>query len=292
MSTTEDVDTTSPDSGSIYRVLDDLRRFSTDERQKGDLFEELMADFLIQDPTYGSRFSIVVKWTDWPGRGNRTDTGIDLVATERETGDLCAIQCKFYDPDHWLAKEDLDSFFTESGKTPFKSRLVISTTDHWSKNAERALENQQIPVSRLRVQDLDASPVDWSTFDIARPQRLQLRDKKKLRPHQEVALEKVRAGLGEVDRGKLIMACGTGKTFTSLRIAETMVGSGGKVLFLVPSISLLSQSLKEWSSEALVPLRVFAVCSDPRAGKRTASEDIGPYDLAYPATTDAARLNE
>jgi predicted helicase len=277
-------------SSTIYRVLDDLRRFSTDERQKGDRFEDLMADFLVTDPTYGSRFAVVMKWTDWPGRGGRVDTGIDLVAQERETGDLCAIQCKFYDPDHHLAKEDLDSFFTESGKVPFKTRMVISTTDHWSKHAEAALENQQIPVTRLRVQDLDASPVDWSRFNIARPQRLQLRDRKKLRPHQEVALEKVLAGLGETDRGKLIMACGTGKTFTSLRIAETMVGAGGKVLFLVPSISLLSQSLKEWSSEALVPLRVFAVCSDPRAGKRTASEDIGPYDLAYPATTDAARL--
>ena len=292
MTAPDAVDVERPESGSIYRVLDNLRRFSTDERQKGDRFEDLMVDFLLRDPTYGSRFSVVVKWNDWPGRGKRTDTGIDLVATERETGDLCAIQCKFYDPDHYLAKEDLDSFFTESGKTPFKSRMVISTTDHWSKNAERALENQQIPVSRLRVQDLDASPVDWGTFDVARPQRLRLRDKKKLRPHQQVALEKVMAGLGETDRGKLIMACGTGKTFTSLRIAETMAGGGGKVLFLVPSISLLSQSLKEWSSEALVPQRVFAVCSDPRAGKRTASEDIGPYDLAYPATTDATCLAE
>jgi len=292
MSPTNALEVEEGQPGSIYRVLGDLRRFSSDERQKGDRFEDLMADFLIRDPTYGSRFAVVVKWTDWPGRGNRTDTGIDLVATERESGELCAIQCKFYDPDHYLAKEDLDSFFTESGKTPFKSRLVISTTDHWSKNAERALENQQIPVSRLRVQDLDGSPVDWSTFDVARPQRLQLRDRKRLRPHQQVALEKVVAGLGETGRGKLIMACGTGKTFASLRIAEEIVGAGGRVLFLVPSISLLSQSLKEWSSEALVPLRMFAVCSDPRAGKRTASEDIGPYDLAFPATTDAARLAE
>lgn len=276
--------------GSIYRVLDNLRRFSTDERQKGDRFEDLMTAFLMTDPTYGTRFEIVWKWTDWPSRGGRTDTGIDLVARERETGDLCAIQCKFYDPDHYLAKEDLDSFFTESGKVPFKTRMVISTTDHWSKNAEAALENQQIPVTRLRVQDLDDSPVDWSAFDLARPQQMRLRDKKSLLPHQEVALEKVIGGLGEGDRGKLIMACGTGKTFTSLRIAERLVGGGGKVLFLVPSISLLSQSLKEWSSEAEVPLRVFAVCSDPRAGKRTASEDIGPYDLAFPATTDAERL--
>lgn len=275
---------------SIYEVLDDLRRVATDERGKGDLFEHLMVAYLQTDPTYARRFAHVWRWTDWPDRPAHPDTGIDLIAEERETGGLCAIQCKFYDPDHYLQKEDLDSFFTESGKSPFATRLVISTTDRWSKHAEAALEGQQIPVTRLRVQDLDDSPVDWDLFDVARPKELVRRAPKELRPHQHVALDAVVAGLADHDRGKLIMACGTGKTFTTLRLAERMAGGGGKVLFLVPSISLLSQSLKEWSSEAKVPLRVFAVCSDVRAGKRTASEDIGPYDLAYPATTDAKRL--
>jgi predicted helicase len=277
---------------SIHEILAELRSSSTDERDKGDKFERLMAAYLRTDPLYADRYTNVWLWSDWPGREGKPDTGIDLVAEERDGGCLCAIQCKFYDPTHSLQKADLDSFFTASGKAGFTSRMVISTTDDWGKNAEEALENQQIPVTRLRVQDLDSSPVDWSQFSVAKPDQIELLPKKQLRPHQIVALEKVKASLATGDRGKLIMACGTGKTFTALRIAEDLVPAGGTALFLVPSISLISQSLKEWSSEAALPLRLFAVCSDPRVGRRTASEDIGPYDLAFPASTDPAKLIE
>jgi predicted helicase len=275
---------------TIYEVLDDLRRASSDEREKGDRFERLMAAYLRTDPMYAAKYSDVWLWGYWPNRGGRPDTGIDLVARERESGELCAIQCKFYDPSHTLQKENLDSFFTASGKAGFTSRMVISTTDSWSKNAEEALEDQQIPVMRLRVQDLDDSPIDWSAFSVIRPDEIARRPQKTIRPHQQVAMEKVMAGLAVAARGKLVMACGTGKTFASLKIAERLVPGGGSVLFLVPSISLLSQSLKEWSSEAEAYLRIFAVCSDPRVGKRTQSEDIGAYDLAYPASTDPEKL--
>lgn len=277
---------------TIHDILAELRASSSDERDKGDKFEHLMAAYLRTDPLYADRYANIWRWTDWPGRESKADTGIDLVAEERDGAGLCAIQCKFYDPTHSLQKSDIDSFFTASGKLGFTSRMVISTTDHWGKNAEDALENQQIPVIRLRVQDLDSSPVDWSQFSLAKPDQIELLPKKQLRPHQLVALEKVKTGLVAGDRGKLIMACGTGKTFTALRIAEDLVPLGGTALFLVPSISLISQSLKEWSSEATNPLRLFAVCSDPRAGKRTASEDIGAYDLAFPASTDPTRLIE
>lgn len=275
---------------TIHEVLDDLRRTATDERDKGDKFEHLMAAYLRTDPMYATRFSDVWLWRDWPDRRRKPDTGIDLVAQERDTGYLCAIQCKFYSPDQILQKEHLDSFFTASGKAGFSSRMVISTTDRWSKNAEDALEDQQIPVMRLRVQDLDDSPIDWSQFSLARPDSMSRRPQKRILPHQQLALEGVIKGFGQADRGKMIMACGTGKTFASLKIAEHLVPAGGTALFLVPSISLLSQSLKEWSSEAEKPLRLFAVCSDPRVGKRTKSEDIGAYDLAYPASTDPGKL--
>jgi predicted helicase len=277
---------------TIFDILSELRKSSTDERDKGDKFERLMVAYLRTDPLYADRFSNVWLWTDWPGREGKPDTGIDLVAEERDGSGCCAIQCKFFDRSHYIQKGDIDSFFTASGKAGFTSRMVISTSDNWGKHAEDALENQQVPVTRLRVQDLDSSPVDWSQFSLAKPDDIELRPKKEIRPHQLVALEKVRAGLATNDRGKLIMACGTGKTFTALRIAEDLVGPGGSILFLVPSISLISQSLKEWSSEASVPLHILAVCSDPRAGRRTASEDIGPYDLAYPASTSAEKLLE
>jgi predicted helicase len=276
---------------TVRQLLDDLRSAAWDERDKGDRLERLIASYLRTDPLYVQKYGEVWRWSDWPDRPG-SDTGIDLVARERETGELCAIRCKFYDPTHTLAKEDIDSFFTASGKEGFTSRLIVSTTDRWSKNAEDALEGQQIPVSRLRVQDLDESGIDWSQFSLAKPEQMERRAHKSLLSHQEFALQRVAEGFAVADRGKLIMACGTGKTFTSLRVAEHLVERGGSVLFLVPSISLLSQALKEWAVDAVVPLRTYAVCSDVRVGKRTKSEDIGSYDLALPATTNATKLHE
>ena len=184
------------------------------------------------------------------------------------TGELCAIQCKFYDPTHTLQKDDIDSFFTASGKAGFTSRLIVSTTDKWSKDAEEALEGQQIPVSRLRVQDLDDSPVDWSQFSLAQPEDAERR-RRSIFARTRPCLQKVAEGFASGDRGKLIMACGTGKTFTALKIVEELVPGADPLLFLVPSISLLSQSLKEWSSDIGGAATIFAVCSDVRVGKRT-----------------------
>ncbi len=268
-------------SNSIHSILALFREEAASNRDLGDKFERLIASFLSKDPLYAELYSDVWLWMEWPGRGNKPDTGIDLVAKERATGDLTAIQCKFVDPEYHLQKADIDSFFTASGKAPFTCRLIISTTDKWSKHAEEACANQQIPVSRLRVQDLDESPIDWSDFRINRPQDIQLRKKKVIRPHQATAHDKVINGFKQADRGKLIMACGTGKTFTSLKIAETFVPAGGNVLFLVPSISLLSQTLTEWTAVSENPISSFAVCSDPKVGsKKGEEEDITTHDLA------------
>lgn len=293
---------------TIHNVLEDYRQTATSTRNQGDKFERLMLAYLKTDPLYQEKYSDVWLWSDWPGRDGG-DTGIDLVAQERDTGEYCAIQCKFYDPAHSLQKSDIDSFFTASGKAPFSSRLIVSTTDKWGKNAEKALENQQIAVNRLRVQDLAQSPIDWEQFIWEKPGHLSLKPKKQLRPHQQSALEKVIAGFSkqnevlhkavdntvagfeQADRGKLIMACGTGKTFTSLKIAEEMAkstGDHGFVLFLVPSISLLSQTLREWSAECQLSLHNFTVCSDTKVGKT--QEDIKTHDLALPATTDPEKL--
>ena len=273
---------------TIHNILDELAEAATDHRDKGDKFERLIRAYLTTDPLYVSRFSNVWMWNDWPGRNAKGDTGIDLVAEERDTGSLVAIQCKFYAPTYTLQKGDIDSFFTASGKAPFASRLIVSTTDKWSKHAEDALADQHSPCARLRVQDLDDSAVDWSKFSLAKPDQVVLRTKKKPYKHQQAAIKAVAKGFEDHDRGKLIMACGTGKTFTSLKIVEQETPSDGLVLFLVPSISLLSQTLKEWTAQATDELRAFAVCSDTKVGKH--SEDIAVHDLAFPATTDAKRL--
>jgi predicted helicase len=277
---------------ALDRVLARLRQVATSQRDLGDRFERLMRAYLRADPLFANRFAEVWQWQDWPGRDGKSDTGIDLVAAEHDGG-VCAIQCKFYAPGHALQKADIDSFFTASGKHPFTSRLILSTTDAWSANAEAALDKQQIPVQRLRLADLADSPVDWEAVDPSNPATVRAGEFKTPRPHQLEAIERVMAGLEVADRGKLVMACGTGKTYTALQLAEWFAaeheGPGpARVLFLVPSISLLSQSLREWTAQVRTPMRCFAVCSDTKVSKR--SEDISAHDLAYPATTDPDRL--
>ena len=279
----------------IKVILDGLYFDARTQRGKGTAFERLVRQFLLTDPRHAERFDEVWMWSDWPERGARPDRGIDLVARERETGELCAVQCKFYDPDTGvITKGDVDSFLAESGTGEFTSRLFVSTTEHWNSAAEETVSRQAIPVSRVGLEDLFNSTIDWDSFSLETPEVMVRTGGKSLREHQKRALDAVTTGMSTTDRGKLIMACGTGKTFTSLRIAEAMAGPGGRVLFLVPSIALLSQTLMEWSAESEVPLRSFAVCSDTKVGKgrkRTSlSEDISVVDLAIPATTDGAAL--
>ncbi len=279
-------------TATIYTILDEFRQAATSNRDLGDKFERLIAAFLKTDPLYVDLYSDVWLWQEWPNRGPHADAGIDLVARERCTGELCAIQCKFYDPSHWLSKADIDSFFTASGRVPFTRRMIVSTTDKWGSNAEEALKEQHTPVVRLCVRDLEASPVDWSQFSLNRPQDMRLKTKDDLREHQRQALAAVAAGFGSGDRGKLIMACGTGKTFTALKISEALCPTqeASFVLFLVPSLSLLSQSLREWTAQAEAPIHSLAVCSDTKVGQRKDAEDVSVHDLAFPPTTSGVRL--
>ncbi|MHB8447717.1 MAG: restriction endonuclease, partial [Rudaea sp.] len=280
-------------STSIHNILEEFRQAARDKRDLGDKFERLFANYLVTEPFYRDRFGQVWMWSEWPGRGKRPDTGIDLVAEERDGSGLCAIQCKFYAPEHRLEKADLDSFFATSAKSPFTSRIVVSTTDDWSKHAEELLEDDRVPCVRIRLQDLEDSAVDWSRFSLSRPDKMQLRPRKTPRPHQKAAIKDVLQGFIGADRGKLIMACGTGKTFTALRIAQAFAeDKPTRVLFLVPSIALLGQALKEWSLECTVPMHPLAVCSDAKAGKPTDDEDIRVHDLPFPATTDARKLGK
>lgn len=275
---------------TIHQVLDEYRHLAFDERHKGSLFEDLIEKWLRADSFYGSYFKSVSTFAQWAKENGKlgNDTGIDLVAID-QTNRTWAIQCKFYDENATIEKKDIDSFFTASGKNPFVGRIIFTTTDHWSKNAEDALEDQQIPVIRLRVQDLDQSNVSWDDFTFNNPTDLKQKPKKKLREHQVQALTSVEQYLKSHERGKLVMACGTGKTLTSLRIAESQISKNGAILYLVPSISLLSQTLTEWVNESETEFDFYAVCSDVKIGKRQ-SEDIQVFDLNYPATTDASKL--
>ncbi len=280
----------------LDRLLESYRTDTISERDKGTAFEKLIAAWLVTDPLQAKRFQRAELWSDWARRRqqDRSDTGIDLVAT-RHDGGIAAIQCKFFDADRRIRKEDIDSFISASAKHTFVERMIVETTDMpWSTNAETMLHGQTIPTIRIGLQDLRESRVDWSWF--AATGQISCPEPKTLRQDQKEALEAVRSGLADADRGKLIMACGTGKTLTSLRIAEEMAGSGGHVLFLVPSLALMAQTVREWCVDAVLPITSFAVCSDTQVGRRRRHKndtaEIEVTDLAFPATTDAAPLSQ
>lgn len=285
---------------SFHKILDHYRQFSFSERDKGDRFERLIQAYLQTDPTYSNSLKYVWMWNEFPGKADfgGKDTGIDLVALTYE-GEYWAIQCKCYAEKARIDKAEVDSFLSTSSRdfkneqfetTSFSRRIWVSTTNNWSTNAEETIKNQNPPVTRINLTDLSEAPVNWETLQKGITGDLARTEKKTLRPHQVEALNHTNSHFQENDRGKLIMACGTGKTFTSLRIAENETNNNGVVLFLVPSIALLGQTLREWSSDAEKPIKPIAICSDSRItrqrGNLNDDEDFSVVDLAFPASTD------
>ena len=281
---------------AFFDLINIYRTTAKSEREKGTYFELLCIKYFENEPAYADLFTKVQPYTEWAKEQGLTgkDTGIDLVATDKDGG-FCAIQCKLYDADRKVSKSEIDSFLSAASKTYFKSRIIVSTTNEWSQNALDTLENQDPPVTKIDLATLANSVIDWARF--LEKKEVVFKPKKRLRPHQSAALTNVKIGLYDqkLDRGKLIMACGTGKTFTSLKIAEECAGKGKRVLFLVPSLSLLSQTLTEWTQESTTPLHSYAVCSDTEVGKKKNKSPIDAvttlaHELQYPATTDAEKL--
>ena len=271
--------------GDVYRRLTD--RYP-DPQERGRQFEPLVAQVLRTDRMFRERYSRVWRWSEWPGRRSG-DIGVDIVA-QRYDGGLTAIQCKCYAPGSTLYGQDLATFLAYTN-ADFDERLIVSTTPNWSRNLRVLISNQRPPVQRLDLFGLEATTIDWDAYVQNEATPLPERSRKTVRPHQQRALADVLAGLAKHDRGKLIMACGSGKTFTGLRVADEIAGAGGRVLFAAPSISLVAQALREWAADADTPIRAFAVCSDPKVG--LGDEDgARAYDLPIPATTDPARLAE
>lgn len=292
---------------TIYDILSHFRATSFTEKEKGTQFERLMRAWLKTDARYAHLFEHVWLWEEFPSRKDfgGQDTGIDLVAKTHE-GDYWAIQCKCYAEDTVIDKAAVDSFLATSSRTftnevtlqttSFAHRLWIATTSHWSSNAEEAIQNQRPPVSRVNLYDLDHSAVDWSKIFEGLEGKAALSEKKQLREHQREALKAAHQHFLSHDRGKLIMACGTGKTFTSLKLIEQELEGKGLVLFLVPSIALLGQSLNDWMGDAETPIKAVCICSDSRASRKIKRGnpndelETSIVDLALPASTNTASI--
>ena len=281
-----------PTNPGFQSTLDYIREAARSERQKGDLFERLMLTYFSEDPDYKKQFSEVYLYKDWAALQtgyDANDIGIDLVAKERDGG-YCAIQCKCYAPDTRISKTHLDSFIAASASELFTSRLIVDTGGEWGPNALRTIDPIKDKLRIIRYSDLESSPFDWPDLSLHDPEQLTYKQRRfHLKDHQKEAFDDVINGFKEADRGKLIMACGTGKTFTALRIAEAIAGTAGRVLYLVPSIGLLSQAMREWSEQRGINHSYVGICSDTHAG--STSEDASIQELKIPVTTDPSSIS-
>lgn len=241
---------------SFASILESYRKMSRNEREKGQRFEVLMKHFLKTAPLYKQDIEEVWLWNEFPFRKDfgGTDLGIDLVA-KTYTGDYWSIQCKFYQENTTIQETAVSNFVTNSSRSfqdeqgmtrHFSLMLWIDTKSSWSRNAEKVTRNQSIPFQRLGYYDLRDAEVDWDALaDGLEGAEARPAAKKTPREHQVEAIQAAHAYFKDHDRGKLIMACGTGKTYTALNIMETETQKNGFALFLVPSIALLSQTLRE-----------------------------------------------
>ena len=257
-------------------LLDNL---DPDDQKRGKQFELICKWFLENDPCYKLQLKQVWLWKNWPQRPG-SDIGIDLVA-ETHTGEFWAIQSKAYHKNHRISKPDVDTFLSASSTATFSYRLLIATTNILGKNAERTLGHQEKGVGRKLLHDLEISDLDWPDS----PDKLyptQINPKEPL-PHQQNAIKDVMTGLFASPRGQLIMACGTGKTLVGLWVSEAL--GCERILVIVPSLTLLAQTLREWSYNASRPFEFLPVCSDDTVW----DEDnliSNVSELGVPATTD------
>ena len=279
---------------SFDRLLEDIETRSRSTAEKGRRFEDVARAYFLHDPVQKQRFDEVLTYGDWAQRRgeSRQDTGIDLMARERDDTGWCAIQAKFYRPGSQLSKAGIDSFLADSDRPDIASRILIDTTSRdLSAHVRETLRRSSRPFQRVGLQRLRTSGLDWASV-LRGDAEIETLPRKTPREHQQEAIRATIKGFKHADRGQLIMACGTGKTFTGLEIAQEVAGAGGSVLVLVPSLALMSQTIREWSADARVALRSFAVCSDSWVGRtraRISADEIHMEltDLELPATTDA-----
>lgn len=282
---------------SFDSLVQQINELAETQRDRGTYFEYLARAYFQNEPTYQNEFENIWMLADVPEEYGipKTDIGVDLVA-ETFTGELVAIQAKFYD--RAIQKSNIDSFLSELGKDYYKSGIIVTSTDKWGKNAEKALADRS-DVVRIGLSDLRNSRIDWDKFSFERPDEVTVKAKKKPRYYQKEVIEKALAYFKENDRGQLIMAPGTGKTFTSLKVAEAMAKESDKeqyvVLYLVPSIQLLTQTLRGWNNDTDMTMSSMAVTSDRNASRSSVKQDesniqIKASDIGYPATTSPEKV--
>ena len=291
---------------TIHDILHEIRLKALTEREKGGDFERLMKLWFLTDPRY-SNLEKVWLWEEFPCRKDfgGKDLGIDLVA-RTEYGDYWAIQCKCYAEDATIDKAAVDSFLANASRTfvdsetfqtrEFSNLIWVQTSrKRWGANAETAIQGLSKPFNRISLYDLEISSVDWDKLREGLYGGSARLSGKQPMAHQLTAMSKAYDYFvtNGNERGKLIMACGTGKTYTSLKIMEQMTEKDAFVLFMVPSIALLGQTLNAWMSDKQDEMKAVCVCSDAKVVRMTKDaddEDTSIVDLAVPASTNIASI--
>ena len=288
---------------NFIKVLEKYRTNAFSERDKGNRFERLIRAYLLTEPIYKTTIETVWLWKDFPYRDDfgGKDIGIDLVAKTYD-GEYWSIQCKCYAENAYIDKAAVDTFIATTGKRfrndelisqNFSRGLFIATSRNLSVTVNEIFANQNIPYNIITLDKLENAPVDWAQLDNEIYGEKAALKKRNLMDHQAKAVHCFHEHFKSADRGRLIMACGTGKTFTSLRIAENEAPNG-LVLFLVPSIALLGQTLEEWSTFAVKPIKPICICSDAEVSRRRKQDDDRVSSemvyLAFPASTDVQNI--
>jgi predicted helicase len=260
-----------------------LSTFDDDIKRRGKQFERFVKWFLKSDPEWATQVEDVWLWDEYPGRWG-PDCGIDLVFKSK-IGKTWAVQAKCYSSDYDISKTDVDTFLSESNRKQIDHRLLIATTDRIGANARQVLDAQEKSVVRYLLSHFESAAVEFPAGIESLSSGKRKPPPELDRPHQIEAVDAVLSGFQTANRGQLIMACGTGKTFVCLWVKERLKAK--RTLVLVPSLNLLSQMLNEWTIAAREPFDALCVCSDQTVSRRDGDEAITQTaDLPFPVSND------
>ena len=256
------------------------------EQVAGKKFEVFCKWFLQNDPEWSKIVDQVWLWDDYPNKWQRQDLGTDLVFRDNE-GLIWAVQVKCYGQHRTATKGDMNSFLADSGRQEVDRRLWMQTTNKMEAKADKTLKGQDKPVTVFTLNNFRDAQIEYpSSFSDLH--QAKVKDKPTPDTHQIKAIADAAAGLRTNDRGQMIMACGTGKTFTTLWIKEAV--EAHTTLVLLPSLSLLSQTMREWAWAGNTDFDILNVCSDKSVGKKT--EDMDSSDAPFPVTSEVEKITE
>ena len=287
-------------SVSSWGEFQTLLRQLPNTKAKGDAFEHLCLAFLRTDPRYVSDLKTVWLRKQVPAAIAKrlnlpdTDEGIDGIAETRD-GQYWAFQCKYLDnPSHALTKNTLDGFshLALTHCRGVTKALVLHTS------AAPIRKHRLLGISEVGLREFESlEGNDWKGIQRAlRPTGTSKKTPpRKPRPHQAAAVKAITKHFKKHDRGRVLMACGSGKSLVGFWVQQSLRAK--QIVVAVPSLSLLNQTLKEWATEWIAhgeTVRYTAVCSDESAADVGSSDAFvaHAYELGIDTYTDTHRITE